>query len=366
MHNARFRIGRVPVDPVTLTEAVDRIAALASSGEGGTVYTPNVDHVVVADADPEFERAYADVSLALVDGTPVFWAGRFLGRRVPEKVSGSDLFEPLVARAAAQGLPVFLLGGGPGVAELARDNLVARYPKLQVTGVASPRLDHRGHAVDEDTVLERVRRARAALVFVACGAPKSELFSHRVRAALAPAVLVCVGAAIDFAAGTAKRAPRWVSRVGLEWAYRLLREPRRLAHRYLVRDPKFFWIFGLQLLAHWATLLVAPLRGTRRVREGSEPLALAPAAQTPRSTAAAQLGESRPSPLDPLPRSQVRPVALPDGAVPSEGVPASAIHPLEGADVAAEALPKPAVPASEVADAVPLDLTRERPTGSKE
>ncbi len=246
--NARFHIGQVPLDPVTLPGAIERIVELAASGRGGTVYTPNVDHVVVAEEDDAFRAAYSDVSLSLVDGTPVLWAGRMLGYGLPEKVSGSDLFEPLVAEAARRGLSIFLLGGGPGVAELARDELVRRHPGLNVVGILAPRIDAAGRAENEEGVIETLRAAKPALIFVACGAPKSELFSHRVRASLGSAVFVCVGAAIDFAAGTARRAPRWMSKVGLEWTYRLVREPRRLARRYLLRDPKFFVILGRQLL----------------------------------------------------------------------------------------------------------------------
>lgn len=244
---ARVHVGRVPLDPVTLPGAIERIVELAVSGRGGTVYTPNVDHVVVAEEDPAFLAAYSAVSLSLVDGTPVLWGGRLLGHALPEKVSGSDLFEPLVARAAAAGLSIFLLGGGPGVAELASAELVRRHPRLRVAGVLAPRIDAAGRAENEAQVIEALRLAEPDLIFVACGAPKSELFSHRVRALLGSAVLVCVGAAIDFAAGTARRAPRWMSNVGLEWAYRLAQEPRRLARRYLLRDPKFFWILLRQL-----------------------------------------------------------------------------------------------------------------------
>lgn len=264
MAASRFRIGRVPVDAVTLSGAIDRIVELVRSRRGGTVYTPNVDHVVVAEEDPAFRSAYAEVSLSLVDGTPVLWAARLLGFGVPEKVSGSDLFEPLIERAARGSLPIFLVGGQPGVAERARDRLQARYPGLSVVGIRSPRIDGGGHAEDEDDLVAEIRVAEPALVFVACGAPKSELFSHRNRARLRPSVLVCVGAAIDFAAGTARRAPRWVSRVGLEWLYRLVREPRRLARRYLLRDPKFFWIFGKQVLATWGGALRARLPAPAR------------------------------------------------------------------------------------------------------
>ena len=235
----RSRLAGVPLDHVTLGGAVDRVIALARAGAGGTVYTPNVDHVVVASEHETFRRAYDDVSLSLVDGMPVFWATRLLGFPVPEKVSGSDLFEPLVERAAAENLSIYLLGGGPGVAELASAQLLAKFPSLRIVGSSSPRLDGEGEITDREIELERVRASSADLVFVACGAPKSELFCFKNAATLAPAVLVCVGAAIDFTAGTARRAPRWMSRVGVEWAYRLAREPRRFAHRYLVRDPKF-------------------------------------------------------------------------------------------------------------------------------
>ncbi len=242
----RVFVGGLPMDPVTLEEAVARVVELSEVGRGGTVFTPNVDHVVVASESPAFRRAYEEVSLSLVDGTPVFWASKLLGTPLPEKVSGSDLFEPLVARAAERDLPIFLMGGQPGVGELAAKNLAERHPRLRVVGLSAPRLSAAGVLEDETTEVERIVASGARLVFVACGAPKSELWSARVRERLAPAVLVCVGAAIDFAAGTATRAPRWVSRAGLEWAYRLVREPRRLARRYLLRDPKFFVILARQ------------------------------------------------------------------------------------------------------------------------
>lgn len=239
---ARPYMASVPMDPVTLTEAIDRIVELVRAGQGGTVFTPNADHIVVAHENPIFRAAYEDVSLSLVDGTPVFWLSRLLGLGLPEKVSGSDLFEPLVGRLAQEGVPIFLLGGGPGVAELAAQNLAAKFPSLRVVGLGAPKMDKDGHLLDEASWLARVRADQPGVVFIACGAPKSELFSARCRSALAPAVLVCVGASIDFAAGTMKRAPLWISKFGLEWAYRLFREPRRLAYRYLVRDPKFLWL----------------------------------------------------------------------------------------------------------------------------
>lgn len=233
------------MDSLRHGEAIDGIVSLVRQGRGGCVFTPNVDHIVQAEHDPAFREAYGRAALSLVDGTPVLWAARMLGTPLPEKLSGSDLFEPLIERAEAEGLRVVLLGGGDGVADLAAKNLRQRYPQLQVVDTLAPRLGL-APTDEERATVARLQRARADLIFVCLGAPKQELFSDRNREALAPAVLVGFGAAVDFAAGTIPRAPRWMSSMGLEWAFRLGREPRRLAARYLLRDPEFFKIVAAQ------------------------------------------------------------------------------------------------------------------------
>jgi N-acetylglucosaminyldiphosphoundecaprenol N-acetyl-beta-D-mannosaminyltransferase len=241
----RVRVGSLELDALSKPDAIEAIVRLVRAGRGGTVFTPNVDHIVQAEHDLAFREAYTRTALSLVDGTPVLWAARLLGTPLPEKLSGSDLFEPLVERAAQERLRVVLLGGGPGVAELAARNLRQRIPALQIVDTLAPRLGLT--ATDEEReCVARLRQAKADLIFVCLGAPKQELFSDRNRQALAPAVLVAFGAAVDFAAGTVPRAPGWVSRAGLEWAFRLGREPRRLAARYLLRDPEFLKIVALQ------------------------------------------------------------------------------------------------------------------------
>jgi N-acetylglucosaminyldiphosphoundecaprenol N-acetyl-beta-D-mannosaminyltransferase len=244
----RLRLGGVPVDPVTFVEALDAIAALVAAGRGGTVFTPNVDHVVMADHDDALRRAYAAVDLSLADGMPILWASRLLGDPLPAKVSGSDLVLPLMDRAEREGWRVYLLGGGPGVGEKAAARLVERYPRLVIAGTDSPRIDLGAPASSRADVAERIRAARPDLVLVALGAPKQEVWSAEVAPGLKPAVLIGVGAAIDFVAGTVPRAPPWMSASGLEWLYRLGREPRRLWKRYLVRDPEFLVIVLRDLL----------------------------------------------------------------------------------------------------------------------
>jgi N-acetylglucosaminyldiphosphoundecaprenol N-acetyl-beta-D-mannosaminyltransferase len=250
-HGKRVRVGALELDSLERTQAIDAIVELVRAGRGGTVFTPNVDHIVQAEHDLAFRDAYSRASLSLVDGTPVLWAARLLGTPLPEKLSGSDLFEPLLERAARDRLRVVLLGGGPGVAELAAKNLRETLPELEIVDTLSPRLGL--SATDEEhACVDRLKRAGADLIFVCLGAPKQELFSDRNRDELAPAVLVGFGAAVDFAAGTVPRAPAWMSRAGLEWAFRLGREPRRLAARYLLRDPEFFKIVALQALSRGA------------------------------------------------------------------------------------------------------------------
>lgn len=244
----RFRVGALEIDDLTLAEALEAIADLVDARRGGTVLTPNIDHVVLCEHDARLREAYASASLSLVDGMPVLWASRLLGPPLREKVSGSDLILPLMKLAAARKYRVYLLGGAPGVADLAAERLREGVPGLTIVGTGSPRIDVGGGPA-EDEVLARVCAARPDLVLVALGCPKQEIFMHRAAPALRPAVLLGIGAGLDFWAGTAHRAPAWVSAAGLEWLYRLAREPRRLWRRYLVRDPEFLVILLRDLLS---------------------------------------------------------------------------------------------------------------------
>ena len=210
------------------------------------MYTPNVDHVVGADSDDEFCEAYRTASLSLVDGQPLVWASWLLGAPLPEKISGSDLALPLLERAARAGWRVFLLGGAEGVAgELARD--LAPRLGLRLVGAEAPRVSERG-VPGEEEIARRVAATQAQLVLVALGSPKQELWIHRSRPLLGGAVCIGVGASLDFLAGRVRRAPRWISRAGLEWAYRLAQEPRRLFRRYLLKDPAIAGILLRTLL----------------------------------------------------------------------------------------------------------------------
>jgi N-acetylglucosaminyldiphosphoundecaprenol N-acetyl-beta-D-mannosaminyltransferase len=242
----RVRVGKLSIDVVDFEGALAAIDRLVVAKNGGTVFTPNVDHVVMAEHDERFRTAYAAAALSLVDGTPVLWASRLLRTPLPEKISGSDLVMPLLRRAAERGYRVYFLGGAPGVAELAKSKLEAALPAIQIVGTDASRIDV-DTPLDSDQVAERIRLAKPDLVLVALGAPKQEIWSFTRAERLQPAVLIGVGASLDFVAGIQKRAPSWMSKSGLEWLYRLAQEPRRLAARYLLRDPEFCLILLRQL-----------------------------------------------------------------------------------------------------------------------
>jgi len=238
----RVPFGRIHVDVVSFDGAVSAIVELCRRGAGGTVFTPNVDHVVMAETDDALKAAYDDASLSLADGKPLIWLANAMNRPLPGKVSGSDLLRPLVARAADVGLSCFFFGGKDGIAEKAANILVSEQPRLRVAGCYSPPFGFEKDPHKDAEAVDVVVRARPDLVFVALGAPKQELWMHKHKAALAPAVTLGIGASLDFIAGVVKRAPPWMSNAGLEWAFRLGQEPRRMFDRYIVRDSAFVGI----------------------------------------------------------------------------------------------------------------------------
>lgn len=192
---------------------------------------------------PAYRAACDAAWLRLADGMPIVWASRLLGRPLPARVAGSDLLPALCGLAAARGYPVFLLGGRAGVPERAAARLTERFPGLRIAGVHAPPDDFDPSGAASGAAAAAVNAARPALLFVGLGAPKQELWLHRHWDALEVTVAMCCGAAIDFAAGVQIRAPGWMQRGGLEWAWRLGRDPRRLWKRYLVRDAAFVGIF---------------------------------------------------------------------------------------------------------------------------
>jgi exopolysaccharide biosynthesis WecB/TagA/CpsF family protein len=246
----------VAVSATTYDDAVAVILHAAREGVPAVVSCQAVHAVVTASGDPDLRDKVNRFDLVTPDGQPVRWALNLLYRAgLRERVYGPELMLRLCRAAAEAGVPIYLYGGSPEVAERLRDNLLARFPALKIAGTESP--PFRALSAEEDAALiERISASGAGLVFIGLGCPKQDLFAaaHRDRI---QAVQVCVGAAFDFHAGVKKMAPAWMQRRGLEWLYRLGQEPGRLWRRYLVTNSLFL-----------AKLAVALCRRRRKQAEG--------------------------------------------------------------------------------------------------
>jgi len=213
----------VRVDDVTFEEALSVIEGFIREGTPHQVVTVNPEFVMAARRDEEFRRILNAAHLALPDGIGLIWASRLLGRPLRERVAGSDLVPMIAALAAKRGYRLFLLGAAPGVAEEAAQRLRQENPGLTIAGThaGSPAVE------EEEEIVALVQAARPHVLLVAYGAPAQDKWIARNLERLRVPVCMGVGGALDFIAGVAKRAPRWVQRLGLEWLHRLIHQPWR-------------------------------------------------------------------------------------------------------------------------------------------
>jgi N-acetylglucosaminyldiphosphoundecaprenol N-acetyl-beta-D-mannosaminyltransferase len=199
------------------------------------VVTPNVDHVVNFQTNPSLRDSYQQASLVVTDGRPVLWAARLLGVPLPGTVPGSDLVPAIFDQLQLKQAPikVFLLGAMPGVADRAKRIIHERWPIIEVVGTLSPDFGFERDELQGESICKAVNVSQAELLVLGLGSPKQELWIAKYHAKLTVKAALCVGATIDFIAGEVTRAPVWMRKVGLEWLYRVLQEPKRLAKRYM-------------------------------------------------------------------------------------------------------------------------------------
>jgi N-acetylglucosaminyldiphosphoundecaprenol N-acetyl-beta-D-mannosaminyltransferase len=236
---APVRLAGLDLDRLSEAEVVQHVIRASASGHGGWIATPNIDICHKAERDPAARALLAQASLRVPDGMPLVWAAKLRGEPLPERVSGSALIFSLSAAAAASRRSIYLLGGEPGVPESAAAELSRRSPGLKVAGTAAPPLGFDQDPGQLAEIREQLLAAAPDIVYVGLGFPKQE----RLIAMLAPALprtwFIGCGAAIPIAAGSVARAPRWMRQAGLEWLFRLVSEPQRLARRYLVDDAPY-------------------------------------------------------------------------------------------------------------------------------
>jgi N-acetylglucosaminyldiphosphoundecaprenol N-acetyl-beta-D-mannosaminyltransferase len=242
----RYNVQGVAVSALTLDQACDLVLGARGRPHAGYICTCTAHGIGEAQRDPAYRRILNRSWLTTPDGMPLVWLGRLRGFHAVTRVYGPDLMLAVCDRGRAAGLRHFFYGGGPGVTEMLREKLTARFPGLQVAGTFTP--PFRELSGDEFAQLQTaVSAARADVVWVGLGTPKQDHFMAAHWDRLDAGVLVGVGAAFDFLSGQKKQAPRWMQCSGLEWLFRLGQEPRRLAYRYLVYNPLFLLRAAAQL-----------------------------------------------------------------------------------------------------------------------
>lgn len=232
-----IRILGVRIDRVTYDDALARVQEYLREGTFHQIATVNPEFVVLAQTNAELRRVLDSTDLNVPDGVGLLWASRRLGQPLPERVTGQEMVDRIAALAAQRGHRVFMLGAREGVAERAAGELQRRHPGLEIAGCFA------GHPVvdEDDAIDQRITQARAEILFVAYGPPKQEFWIARNASRLNHvAVALGVGGTFDTLAGVVPRAPLWIQQAGLEWTYRLAREPRRFRRQLAI--PYFMWL----------------------------------------------------------------------------------------------------------------------------
>lgn len=227
----RTNVWDVPFDLVTLRQSMDHIGRLIELGKPSYVTTANLNYVMLHHQYEDLQMVTRDADLILADGQPIVWRSMIDDEPLPERVAGSEMIFDLARRASQNGWGIYFLGGEEGVAQKCADKLVELYPGLRIAGVESPPFRELT-AAEQSEQDDRIQQSGAQILLVAFGQPKGERWIHQNYKRLGVPVSIQLGASFDFIAGTAKRAPVICQRTGMEWAYRMCSDPKRLVRRY--------------------------------------------------------------------------------------------------------------------------------------
>ncbi len=261
----------VPIDNVSMDEVLGKVQEWIAEGGFHQIATANTDFLINSIVDDELEEVLSRCDMVLADGMPLVWTSILKGKRLKERVTGSDMVPRLADLSARNGYRIFMLGSTQSSLDGAAAWMEAQYPGVAISGTYSPAfasLDTMDHA----EILSRIEDARPDILLVAFGNPKQEKWLSMHRHLLKVPVCIGVGASFDFLAGTVKRAPSWMQHTGLEWLYRVAHEPGRLARRYLKNGFGLVLHLPLELATVAAQVkqyslpeLVVEIQGTVRV-----------------------------------------------------------------------------------------------------
>lgn len=226
------------IDDVSIDEAIEHIEHCINNRIIGQVITPNVDQIVRMEWDEYFRKICENCELLLVDGHPLLWIAKLYGLPFKQKICGSDLVPILCELASKKNYSVFFLGAGPGVAEIAAKKMIDKYPKLNVVGTYSPPLGFEKDEEEINRINNMLSKSNADMLFVGMGVPKQDIFIYENMHKYNIPMSFSIGGTIDFLAGKQKRAPKWMRKIGFEWLYRLIKDPKRMFKRYIIDDLK--------------------------------------------------------------------------------------------------------------------------------
>ena len=223
----------VKIAAITMKEAVSFCEEMTETGKSHIVLTANAEMLMLARKHAGLLRCLKEADLVVADGAGILWAGDVLGTPFPERVTGADLSKCLLSEAAERHWPVYFLGGAPGVAKQAAENFAASHPGFPIAGTHDGFFDE----TEERKILQAIRAAGTKILLVGMGVPKQELWLFRHKEELPGVLAVGVGGVFDIMAGNLRRAPLWMQRHRLEWAYRLWQQPSRLGR--MMALPKY-------------------------------------------------------------------------------------------------------------------------------
>ncbi|WP_333472488.1 WecB/TagA/CpsF family glycosyltransferase [Microcoleus sp. herbarium12] len=235
------------VNAVNYEAAVNKIIGAASAGKPMSVSALAVHGVMTGVLDSTHRYRINHIDLVLPDGQPVRWALNLLyNTELPDRVCGPNAMLQICERAAEEGLSIYLYGSKPSVLEALCRNLCERYPKLIIAGTQPSKFRHVSPQ-EKQEIAQEIRNSGAAITFVGLGCPRQEVWAYEYRDELSMP-LIAVGAAYDFHSGNLAKSPEFLCKIGLEWLFRLIKEPRRLWQRYVLLNPLYIWLFLLQAL----------------------------------------------------------------------------------------------------------------------
>lgn len=242
----RVSVLGIDVDNITLSEALHKAEEIIRAGKPDYMTFLNINQIICCKENKDLLHFYQHSKLVIVDGTNVTRLAKFLKISISERIYGNDFIYEICQMAAENGFSVFFLGGSPNGAEMAVKNIKKINPQLQVAGVYAPPYGFENDEIEIKKINNLLKESKADLVFVGLGSPKQDDFIQNNKELYKIPLSIPIGSGIDIIGGIYKRAPKWISNIGLEWLYRCFQEPKRLFKRYIIgglKISKYYWRF---------------------------------------------------------------------------------------------------------------------------